>query len=286
MNTDPWITLGSVAPPELQDTTLELHWAAQFIASAGQTFAEPAADDSHRAMTWDVDARAFVSVPFAGPYPFRAALRPEDLTLLFLDRTGAVLGSESLADKSRDEGYQWMKLALATYLGGAPPEIERPEFELPEHPVQYDARFTAGRDKQLGALSALFGSAASMLHAVVADRTDASAIRCWPHHFDIATLITVAQDADGTATSTVGVGMAPTGDGYDGWYWYVSPWPSPEESALPALGGRGAWHTEGWTGAVLQGAEVTALPSAEREDAVRAFLTEAIGAATESLERG
>jgi hypothetical protein len=280
----PWDALGSIAPEDLAAATLELHWAAQFIAAAGQTFVEPAADDSHRAMSWDAGARAFVSEPFAGPYPFRVALRPEDLTLMLLDRTGGILGSEPLAERNLDEGYEWMTLAMATYMGGSPPVIEPPDFEIGDHPVQHGGRFTSGTGEEFGAIAALFGSAAAMLESVTAGRKDASSIRCWPHHFDIATLLTLEQDAEGAATRTVGIGMAPMGGGYDSWYWYVTPWPYPDVAALPPLGETGAWHTEGWIGAVLQGTEVVALPADEREGAVRDFLTGAIGAATMAVE--
>ena len=64
-----------MAPADLVEATLELHWAAQYIASAGQTFSEQRPDDSHRAMTWDAKMRAFVGEPFAGAYPFRYAPR-------------------------------------------------------------------------------------------------------------------------------------------------------------------------------------------------------------------
>jgi hypothetical protein len=237
-------------------------------------------------MSWDAGARAFVSDPFAGPYPFRAALRPEDLTLMFLDRTGGVLGSEPLAGKSRAEGYAWMTLAMATYMGGSPPVIEPPDFEIGDHPLQHGGLFTSELGEEFGALAALFGSAAAVLESVTAGRSDASSVRCWPHHFDIAALLTLEQDAEGAATRTVGIGMAPMGGGYDSWYWYVTPWPYPDVTALPPLGRTGDWHTEGWIGAVLQGMEVVALPAAEREGAVREFVTGAIEASTTALAGG
>jgi hypothetical protein len=85
MNPDTWATATSVAPNDLTEATLQLHWATQFVAASGQTFAEPKDDDSHRAMIWDRDLRAFVGEPFAGAYPFRVAVRPEDLTLMLID---------------------------------------------------------------------------------------------------------------------------------------------------------------------------------------------------------
>jgi len=281
--TDPWKTSTSLAPEKLIEPSLELHWAAQFLASVGQTFAEPSDDDSHRAMEWDPQRRAFVSSPFAGAYPFRVGLRPEDLTLLLLDRTPEALGSLPLAGKTRDEGYEWLSLGLATYMGGAPPIIERPEFDIPEHPVGDRTPFSSAYTDEHRALAALYGGSSEILGELVAGRDDAAPIRCWPHHFDLATLLTVATDADGSATSTVGVGLAPMGGGYESWYWYVTPWPYPDPSALPELTGAGAWHTEGWTGAVLTGEEIVKLDEAARRQAVQSFVKEAVETATRAL---
>jgi hypothetical protein len=69
----------------------------------------------------------------------------------------------------------------------------------------------------------------------------------------IATLIQV----DAEAKTSIGVGMTPGDGNYAEPYWYVSPWPYPTSPQLPDLPA-GAWHTEGWTGAVLTGTDVVA----------------------------
>lgn len=278
-----WTLLGSVSPAELVDPSLELHWAVQLIASAGQTFAEPQEDDSHRAMVWDPRERAFVGAPFAGPYPFRVAVRPEDLTLLMLDRTDEPLGSLPLSGLTRDDAYAWLGQGVATYMGGAPPEIERPEYDMPPHPVGEGAAFSSGHAQERRVLAALYSSAAAMLEELASTRDDASPVRCWPHHFDIATLITLAVDDAGDATKTVGAGMAPMGGGYATWYWYVTPWPYPPAEALRPLAGPGEWHTEGWTGAVLTGETLRGTDEAFREAALRKFLDVSLDAAVETL---
>lgn len=279
----PWGTLGSVRPAQLTDATVELHWAVQFVASAGQSYAEAREDDSHRAMTWDADRNAFVSAPFEGAYPFRVGVRPEDLTLVLLDRTGEALGSLPLSGTTRDEGYEWLTLGLATYMGGAPSRIERPEYQMPSHTVADGGAFSSDHENERRALTALYGSAASLLEELTSTREDTSPVLCWPHHFDIATLITVETDDGGGAAKTVGAGMAPMGGGYDNWYWYVTPWPSPEPQALPLLRGPGAWHTEGWTGAVLKGEDLVATDEGLRKAVVQNFLDVSIEAAIASL---
>ena len=65
------------------------------------------------------------------------------------------------------------------------------------------------------------------------ERADGSPVRCWPHHFDIATLLTIAPG------QTIGVGLEP-GDGYyDEPYWYVNQYPAPSATPGNQLEGGG-----------------------------------------------
>lgn len=280
-----WGAIGALGPRSLRDPLLQLHHAAQLVASAGQTFAAPEEDDSHRAMTWSGELEALVGSGFAGPYPFRVGLRPRDLTLVLLDRTGQALGTLPLQGRPRDEGYEWLSLAVATYLGGAPPVLERPAYDLPAHPVADGEPFDVDVDA-LGVLTHLYGGAAELLDTVRRNLPEASVVRCWPHHFDVATLLTVAEGDEDTGARTIGVGLAPFGGGLDDWYWYVTPHPYPEPPTLPRLRGPGTWHTEGWTGAVLTGEAVTAADPHRRRALVRAFVYEAVAASHQALEGG
>ena len=103
-------------------------------------------------------------------------------------------------------------------------------------------------DAAFAQLGAWYGNASLLLDAVVAATPDSAPVRCWPHHFDIATL----QILDGGRT--VGAGFL-GGDGqYREPYWYVTPYPYPNDrSSYPPLPRGGFWNTEGWFGAVLLG---------------------------------
>jgi hypothetical protein len=108
-------------------------------------------------------------------------------------------------------------------------------------------------------------------------------VRCWPHHFDIATLIDRGAAADKTARS-VGVGMEPGDDSYAEPYYYVNAYPPPAAGAmLPALAGDGSWHTAGWFGAVLPGSR---LARSGQHDQVAAFLGSAVRACSRGVESG
>src|SRR5204863_8996466 len=89
----------------------------------------------------------------------------------------------------------------------------------------------------------------------------AGAVLCWPHHFDLATLLTLGSG------KSIGVGFAPGDDGIRESYWYVNLFPYPDPSCLEPLQD-GRWHTGGWTGAVL--------PYSAGPERAAAFIREAV----------
>jgi len=281
---DRWDRIAAVAPEALAGAVLELHWATQLLAAAGQTFVASRTDDSHRAMTWDGALDGFLGEAFANGYPFRLGLRVDDMTLHLLDRTDATLGALALGGTTLDDAYAWLRTGLSQYMGGSGPEIERPDFRPPEHPVGAGAPFSTTIEGELAVLAALYGGAAEILYGMAGSTPGASPVRCWPHHFDIATLVTLPGGVIDGSARTLGVGMAPMGGGHDTWYWYVTPWPYPDADTLPELPPPAHWHTEGWTGAVLRGTDILAAPATRRRGRIVAFLEEAGAAATQALE--
>ncbi len=285
MSEESWTRATASPAAGLVDTTLQLHWAIQFLAAAGQTFASRRDDNRHRSMKWDTGLHAFVGEPFATGYPFRVALRPEDLTLMLVDRTGGELGTLPLGGKRREEGFEWISLGIATYTGGPPPRIECPDYEMPDHAVSRSAPFSADREAELRSLGALFGAATEILGEIAGGLDNASEVRCCPHLFDITTVVTIEPDADASPPKTVRAGFAPMGGGHDRWHFFVSPRPYPDQNFLPDLSGAGSWAPRGWPGAVLTAEEVVALSGGSRHEVVSEFMRESIEAATAALSR-
>ena len=103
----------------------------------------------------------------------------------------------------------------------------------------------------------------------------------WPHHFDIATRITLPDAKD----ASIGLGMSPGDDSYDEPYWYVSPWPVPPATdTLPRLAPTSSWHTKDWFGAVLLSSTLPEEAPAQRA-ALREFLDAALRASRTLISR-
>jgi len=266
----PWTPLVS-DPRALVDARLQLHWAAQIVSGVGATHLETRDDDSHPNLGWDPEAAALAGHPVG---ELRAAITPADLTLHLLDPRSVSLASYPLDGRSLEDGRAWMAGALAEQ--GLPARLDLPGYDLPGHAVANGAALDADPAHRRE-LAAWFASAHHALERIRDAHAGASTVRCWPHHFDIATLIPVAGEG-----RSVGVGMTPGDHRFPEPYWYVTPWPYPDDPELSDLP-HGHWHTEGWIGAVLTGTDTVAAAEAQ-EVRVAEFLDAAVRASRALLE--
>jgi hypothetical protein len=151
-------------------------------------------------------------------------------------------------------------------------------YELPAHAVAAGAPLPAFPLPGFAELARYFANAEPLLRAITQGRPGAAPVRCWPHHFDLGTLLTHA-GVGGDDVSTVGLGLSPGDEGYPEPYFYVTLWPHPRglPEVLPALPGGGHWHREGWDGAVLPGTRLVETPGARDQEALaRDFLVSAV----------
>jgi hypothetical protein len=272
-----WGLLGRVAPRELRAAREQAHWAAQVIAAAGETFLVHEPDTSHTAMTWHVALGALVGAALPGAAACRVALRVPDLTLCLLGADDAPRAQLALAGRSLAEAHRWTSDAVRNETRGALAKpLTRPGFELPEHAIALGGRFE--RSAGLPELASWYANAHSVLIGLARETRGAGPVLCWPHHFDIATLIAIETGRDGQATRTVGVGLSPGDASIDEPYLYVNHWPATKRHELPPLAA-GEWWTQAWLGATLRGSELVAAgDGAAQEGLARAFLASAVPA--------
>jgi hypothetical protein len=279
-----WQELGAVAPKELAGARVQAHWAAQVISAAGETFVAHEEDTSHTAMEWDAGLEALAGRALPGPERLRVALRVRELELLLVDASARPLASQPLAGRTLAEAHAWASGAVrAATRGRLGRALVHPGYELPPHALSSRGRFEVDA-AALAELARWYANADGELRELAARTPGAGPVRCWPHHFDLATLVAVETGPDGSATKAIGVGLAPGDEFVAEPYWYVNHAPEAEDERLPPLAA-GEWWTSCWTGAILRGEELVAAGGAAAQQArLRTYLASAVEASRRLLE--
>lgn len=245
-----------------------LHYAAQLAAATAVALGTPLHDDSHTSLAVVERGALFVGRPTETRAPVRVGLDVTALSVRLLDESLFSIASYPLEGRTLGDAFSWLSAELSRCAEISAPDLRLPPYELPPHPVASNGCFERNEATFFEELAHWFGNAAFMLENVRATHGGAGPVLLWPHHFDIATLITLDEDR------SINVGLSPGDDAYAEPYWYVSPWPHPDDPSRIALD-EGHWHTSGFLAAVLLGGVA--------QEQVERFIDGAIAACRELL---
>jgi hypothetical protein len=258
---------------KLRDARLLAHYGSQWLARAARAYIPAQAGDAHTSLGWDGDFRGLVT--HALPDGARLGLRISDLTL-------CVLNGPSLALDGRAEPEigAWLRAALRA--GGLDAgKLDAPSpYDMPHNVIELGARYsTEELTDHLNALAVWFSNGQAMLDAVrqglLARRLKAPAVRCWPHHFDMDSLVHLRGER------AVGAGFCPGDEFCDEPYFYISIYPEPYIPALPLLPPVGHWHSYKFIAALAPAHKIVASLDQHRD--IAGFFDISIGAALEAL---
>jgi hypothetical protein len=272
-----WRPLRIEKATSLVDARLQLHHAAQLATALGISYLPKKADDSHTNLQWIGGLSALVSNAVSGSNAVRIGVSAAPLALLVLvndsPRANLPLDGRTVA-----EAADWVREHLATLGLDAAKYTLAKHYTIPTHAVDGGAQFDTTDSEAFEQLAAWYSDGAMVLGELVAKMPHAAPVRCWPHHFDIATVIEVSPG------KTINVGMEPGDVYYAQPYYYASAYPPPHGD-LPRrpLAGNGRWHTHEWVGAVLPGSEIQ---TAHQHRQIEAFIDSAVRAASALLAAG
>jgi hypothetical protein len=283
-----WAEIGTIDPKTLVEARLQAHHAVQWLTKAARANLAPEPDDGQSSFLWDATLDALtcraLESPGGGEVRFALALAPMRLVLVQEDAPA----DELMLDGKRDaEAGAWID-GHATSLGLKPTCDVALSYKLAAHPLAKSAAYTvASHQKEFVALAVWYAAAAELLEETRASLArighGPSLVRCWPHHFDIATLLTLGE-GDVESAAAIGIGVSPGDEHYAEPYFYVSPSPRPKHGALPPLPPSGHWHEKDFLGAVAPASALLAAP--DKRETARRFLNAAIAAARELLDAG
>jgi hypothetical protein len=275
-----WQPLRGIDPVRLSEARLQAHYALQWLARAARAYIAPQPDDAHTNLGWVHALDGFAT--HALPDGARLCLKIPSLTLALFD--GERSAEFPLDGHADSEARLWLRETLGAR--GLPANaLDAPSpYEMPAHALAEGARYDAARlPGALDELAAWFANAELLLsplpQRMLERRFEASDLRCWPHHFDLATLISFP--ARNGETGYVGAGLSPGDIYYDEPYFYVSAYPRPDPALLPALPGLGDWHVQDFTAAIVPAHRILALQNRRAE--TEAFLDAAVDAAVKIL---
>lgn len=253
--------IATVAPRQLAAARTVAHKAVQLPSLAARANLAAAADDSHANLAWNRAAGWFESQPISnqsGVWHITAALAPLALGVA-LDGVQTV--SLALAGTTFADAAAWLDRQLVDAGLAATGDVTLP-YALPPEVADLDRFDVADAAPALAALAAWYDLAEATLTGFVAGRTGLtpgpSPVRCWPHHFDIATYVALTA-GDAESAPGIGVGMSPGDDAYDQPYFYINPWPPRDAATLPPLPLPANWHTQGFVGAIVTAEAVLSL---------------------------
>ena len=254
-------------PPEsLSPARAQSHRVVQLLTKAARANLEAVPDDSHASIIWAADPGEFQTLPCAGTdgaYVVGFAFSPMSLRVR---RDGDAAATLDLAGVSVRDAETWLdaQLAEAGLAKASPTPLP---YELPADVATVDVFDPGDVTEALAALPVWFDLAHALLtkFAAVNDTLSPgpSPVVCWPHHFDIATYVSL-EEGDFETARAIGVGLSPGDESYDQPYFYINPWPHLATDNLPVLPTPGHWHTEGFVGAVVTADELLSVPEIER----------------------
>jgi hypothetical protein len=277
-----WRPLRGIDQRRLSMARLQAHHAVQWLARTARAYVPPQLDDGHMNFGWNDTLDGFTTHRMQGGMCL--SLKIAYLTLV-LHCDESTIQSFSLDRRTDAQARQWLGEQVGAR-GLDAHALDAPSlYEIPAHAVTHGATYDIeDLADALDELAVWYANAEFLLarvqRQIIRRRLTASDVRCWPHHFDLASLISFStRETD--VTGYVGAGLSPGDEYYDEPYFYVSVYPRPDSAALPRLPKIGHWHTLEFTAAVAPAHQIVAANN--QKDEVDEFLKVAVDVAIKIL---
>ena len=264
---------------EFIEARLVAHTAAHLAAALARVHAKPLDDYGHVALTWNAESSTLESAEIPAPKPFRIDFSIASLAIGIVHGDSGERESFDLAGKCYKDGVDWLVKAAESAGFNNVGELPEPK-DWPSDALRDGDLFPDHLESKLAELEGYYTSIATRLESISRENAGAKPVRCWPHHFDIATLILLEPDKDPEEAKSINVGMSPGDGSYAMPYWYVVPYPTNDSMSPDALTKPGFWHTDGYLGAILNSEAV----AGNQQAAIDAFIAEAFTASHDLLQ--
>ncbi len=246
-------------------TREELHQAVQLVAAVARSYLPESEEDSHASLQWDKEKAMLLGKEIEGGDKLRAGLNLKKFTIHIFN----VNTNQSFAVKCRNKSYKILAGSIVKYLAKNNFDTDKFSLEFPYKIPKYKTakgkKFSGKHRAVLKELSNHFQNAAFILEEYKNMYESASEVKCWPHHFDIATSIVLQKKK--AEKSYLGLGFSPGDQHLKTPYYYVNLWPVPSYNNLPKLPA-GSWYSDDWFGAVLPSNSFKKIKKGKRQERI------------------
>lgn len=243
--------LYEIDPKKLSLARKQAHQACQWASKAARANIAARPDDSHSNFGWMANNLMLVSEPLDDDRVYQAGFSFLTGEIVWLEH-GQIHSSLSIENQTDSGLGLWLDKQL-TKANLVPTQKAQMPYSLGES-IQHKPC-----NAELVVLGRWFDSGFKVLTVVrdefAARAHTASIPRCWPHHFDVGTLL-LLEGADPETARSVGIGLSPGDSSYEEPYYYCNPWPVPSKDKLgpPPYGLR--WHTDRFTSLIATASEL------------------------------
>jgi hypothetical protein len=264
-----WRPINGLDRVKLTEARLQAHYAAQWLARAARAYVPPQDNDGHTNLGWDDKEGVFSTHPL--PDGARLTLRVADLTLVILNAAGKT-PFLNLDGRTDADARAWLGAELGPKGLDARKLDDPSPYEMPAHAIANGAKYSTGPiTAALRDLSVWYANAHGVLgdvrHHLAARGLKAPVVRCWPHHFDLDSLVSLGSDR------TVGLGFSLGDEYYDEPYFYVTIYPEPDATMLPKLHMIGHWHTHEFVAAIARASAIVAVKNQQADTEAHLIFT-------------
>jgi hypothetical protein len=242
----------------------------QNVSAVGRKFLEPVKGDENATLVWIPQLNRLAGKWVDSNIRFRSSISFDDFSVHLVDENVNSISTFDLQGKSHGKIMVWLEEQIALFGLDTSQLVLKLPYELPEHLALVGKPFTI-EDLSIAQELGKYFHNGHLIAEEVKTAFNSSEVRCWPHHFDISTQITVNNTGNPDTSSSVTVGLSPGDEEFPEPYFFVSPWPYPPVEELPKLT-HGKWVDEHWVGAVLTASEI--LEKEDQYKSVRRFISE------------
>lgn len=252
----------------MKKTIEQLHLASQYLAAAGISFVEKAADDSHTNLGWNQNHSRLETHLFDSGVQLAVNLESVQLEII---KQGEKIAQINLEGAAHSDVLKWISGEIHK-IGIETKYHYQFHYELPYTEINEGDVFSFDKS-DLNEISARLSIAQEAFQDFLNDNNLESPIRVWPHHFDLGIYVSIKNDG----SLFMGAGLAIPDSLVDDLYYYASGYKNGSAIVTKDFSGlsNGDWRSD-WNGATLASSQVDKSKAANFvNDVYKGFLANA-----------